>query len=220
MKNEKVSSNDFIDVKTLSHSYILGLLWADGTVIFANNNAKTPQIKHSTKKEDNIDFRKIFENTGNWGIYETINRGSYTKSNNILQVNWTSNRQLGEFLIKNDYRDKTKSPDKIISIFNDIEKQLWFRGFFDGDGSVTIIPKGHHSIAFTGQKEQDWSFVKSLFDEIKIQNYRERIVTSRGGFSSQIRITNKKDLLKFRNYLYNDSVEISLKRKYEKFMLL
>ena len=220
MKNEKVCSNDFIDIKTISHAYILGLLWADGTVIFANNNAKTPQIKHSAKKEDNIDFRKIFQNTGNWGIYETINRGSYTKKNNILQVNWVSNRQFGEFLIENDYRNKIKSPNKILSKLNRVEKELWFRGFFDGDGSVTIIPKGHHSIAFTGQREQDWNFVRLLFNEINVENYRERIITSRGGFSSQIRITNKKDLLKFRDYLYKNSTEICLNRKYEKFMLL
>lgn len=220
MKIEKVKSKDFINIKTLSHAYILGLLWADGTIIFANNNAKTPQIKHSTKKEDNIDFKRIFKNTGNWGCFETKNVGSYTQKNNLLEVNWTSNRKLGEFLIKNDYRNKTKSPDKILSKLNNIEKQLWFRGFFDGDGSVTIIPKGHHSIAFTGHKEQDWNFIINLFNEIGINRYKERIITSRGGFSSQIRITNKKDINIFQYYLYNDSINISLIRKREKFKLL
>ena len=220
MKIKKVSAIDFINVETLSHAYLLGLLWADGSVIFANNKAKTPQIKHSTKKEDNIFFRKIFLNTGDWGIYETRNQGSFTKKNNILEVNWTSNRELGEFLIENNYRNKIKSPDKILSKLNNIEKQLWFRGFFDGDGSVTIIPKGHHSIAFTGHKEQDWYFIIKLFNEIGINKYKERIITSRGGFSSQIRITNKKDLNTFHKYLYNDSINISLSRKREKFKLL
>lgn len=220
MKNKKVIAEDFINIKSIYHSYILGLLWADGSVTFSNNNAKTPQIKHSSKKEDNIDFREIFNMTGDWGLYETKNTGSYTQKNNLLEINWTSNRTLGEYLIENDYRNKTYSPNKIINTLNDKEKQLWFRGFFDGDGSVTVIPKGHHSMAFTGHKDQDWSFVESLFNEIGITNYKIRIIGSRGGFSSQIRISNKKELIMFYEYLYGYKEEICLKRKREKFKLL
>jgi hypothetical protein len=220
MKIQKVNANEFKKISTLEHAYILGLLWADGTVIFANNEAKTPQIKHSTKKEDNVDFRRIFLLTGEWGIYETINQGSYTKKNNILEVNWTSNRELGEFLIENDYRNKIYSPNKILSKLTPIEKELWFRGFFDGDGSVTIIPKGHHSIAFSGSKHQNWDFVKTLFNDIGIERYKERILESRNAFSSQMRISNKKDINTFYDYLYCNSIEIGLKRKYEKFKLL
>jgi len=220
MKNKKVSTIDFINIKTLSHAYVLGLLWADGCVSFANNNAKTPQIKHSAKKEDNLCFREIFLNTGNWGLYETRNQGSYTQKNNILEVNWTSNREFGDFLIENDYRKKMNSPDKILNKLNIIERQLWFRGFFDSDGSITVIPKGHHSMAFSGPKDQNWNFVKILFNEINIERYVERMISSRGGFSSQIRISNKKDLIRFNNYLYNNSSEIGLKRKREKFSLL
>lgn len=220
MKKSKVNADGFIRIDTLAHAYILGLLWADGTIIFANNEAKTPQIKHSAKKEDNQDFRKIFQYTGNWGLYETRNQGSFTKKNNILEVNWTSNRELGEFLIEMDYRDKNKSPIKIINKLNDIEKQLWFRGFFDGDGSVSIFPKGHHSITFTGSKNQDWSFISELFNNIGIEKYKKRIVESRNAFFSQIRITNKRDIKTFQNYLYQDLPNLSLWRKREKFMLL
>jgi len=220
MKKSKVSAEGFKNIDTLAHAYILGLLWADGTVIFANNNAKTPQIKHSAKKEDNKDFRKIFQYTGNWGLYETRNQGSYTKKNNILEVNWTSNRELGEFLIEMDYRNKNESPIKIISRLNNEEKQFWFRGFFDGDGSVSIFPKGHHSVTFTGPKNQEWGFVCELFDNIGVEKYKERIVESRNAYSSQIRVTNKKDIKLFQNYLYQDLPNLSLWRKREKFMLL
>lgn len=220
MKHKRVNFKDFQSIKTNIHAYLLGLLWADGTVGFANNNAKTPQIKHSAKKEDNETFKNLFLKTGKWGSYCTKNVGSYTKKDAIIEVNWTSNRDLGEFLIEHDYRNKSKSPDKIISELNDIQKQFWFRGYFDGDGSVTIIPKGHHSIAFSSSKEQNWFFIKELFKTIGIENYRERIITSRNAFSSQIRITNKRDLSRFYEYLYETSPEIGLQRKREKFMLL
>jgi hypothetical protein len=158
--------------------------------------------------------------TGDWGLYKTRNQGSFTKKNNILEVNWTSNRELGEFLIQNDYRNKIKSPNKILNKLGVLEKQLWFRGFFDGDGSITIIPNGHHSIAFTGSKFQNWEFIKNLFNEIGIERYKERIIKSRNAFSSQIRITNKKDINIFYNYLYQNSLNIGLMRKQEKFILL
>jgi len=119
-----------------------------------------------------------------------------------------------------DYRNKNKSPIKIINILNNEEKQFWFRGFFDGDGSVSIFPKGHHSITFTGSKNQDWKFVCELFNNIGVEKYRERIIESRNAYSSQIRVTNKKDIKTFQNYLYQDLPNLSLWRKREKFILL
>lgn len=220
MKIEKVNSKNFIEIISNEHAYILGLLWADGHVTFANNKSKTPIIKHSSKEEDNNTFKEILLSTGNWNSFITENVGSFSKRKRNICVNWTSNRNLGEFLIKNGYREKTKSPKKLINKLNNVQKEFWFRGFFDGDGSVSIKHKGHHSVTFTGHKNQDWGFIINLFNEIGIENYKHRIISSRMAFSSQIRITNKKDIQKFYNYLYNSEPNIGLKRKREKFMLL
>lgn len=194
-------------------AYILGLLWADGHVSFANNKAKTPIIKHTSKPDDNIVFYEILKFSGDWNSFTTNNVGSYAKTPKKISINWVSDRNFGEFLIENQYRNKTESPEKILSQIPNNLKEFWYRGFFDGDGSVTIKNKGHHSIAFTSNKNQDWSFIIKLFNDINIEKYKIRIINSRGGCSSQIRITNKKDLKKFEEYLYSNNIELGLSRK-------
>lgn len=212
----------FENIKDREIAYILGLLWADGHVTFANNKSKTPIVKHTSKEEDNITFKEILLFSGSWNTFTCNNVGSYAKTPKNILINWVSDRKLGEFLIENQYRNKTNSPDKILNKIPNELKQYWYRGFFDGDGSVTIKNKGHHSIAFTGHENQNWYFIIKLFNEININNYRIRIIKSRGGKSSQIRITNKKDLLKFENYLYSDydEYQLGLFRKRKQFKLL
>ena len=203
MKN-KINLNLFENIKDKEIAYILGLLWADGHVTFANNSAKTPIVKHSAKDSDNIVFIKILKHSGTWNSFNCKNVGSYAKTPKTISVNWVSDRKFGEFLIENQYRNKTESPELILEKIPNELKAYWFRGFFDGDGSVSIKNKGHHSIAFTGSEKQNWKFIIELFSNLNITNYKIRTVNSRGGASSQIRITNKKDLMKFENFIYSD----------------
>jgi hypothetical protein len=221
MKN-RIMFSLFENIRDKEIAYILGLLWADGHVTFANNRSKTPIVKHSTKEDDNQIFKKILQFSGNWNTFTCNNVGSYAKTPKTISINWVSSRIFGEFLIENQYRDKTKSPNQILNKIPEELKQYWFRGFFDGDGSVTIKNKDHHSIAFTGHEKQDWKFIIELFKNININNYKIRILESRGGKSSQVRISNKKDLIKFENYIYGDydKEEMGLHRKRDQFKQL
>lgn len=220
--NKRVDSEQFFNIKTKEVAYILGLLWADGNVTYSNNKTKTPIIKHNSKPLDNVTFLKILNKIGNWNTFTTKNIGSYAKEIKDISTNWISSRLIGEFLINNQYRNKTASPNLILNKIPDKLKVYWFRGYFDGDGSVSIKNKGYHSIAFTGHEKQDWKFIIDLFNEINIINYRHRIIKSRDGTSSQIIVTNKSDLLKFENYLYfdYDIDELGLNRKCNQFKLL
>lgn len=221
MKN-RILFTLFEKIKDKEIAYILGLLWADGHVTFANNRTKTPVVKHSAKDDDNKIFKDILQFSGNWNTFTCNNVGTYAKTPKTISINWVSSRILGEFLIGNQYRDKIQSPEQILNKIPEELKQYWFRGYFDGDGSVTIKNKGHHSIAFTGHEKQDWSFIIMLFKSIDILNYKIRIIESRGGKSSQVRISNKKDLVKFENYIYSDydSNQLGLHRKRDQFKLL
>lgn len=212
---KRINIEQFLNINTKEIAYILGLIWADGNISFANNNAKTPIVKHTSKPSDNVIFLKILNSVGSWNSFSNKNIGSYAKTPKMISTNWISSRLLGEFLINHNYKLKHLSPDLILSKIPPNLKHYWFRGYFDGDGSVTIKYKGHHSIAFTSCAEQDWGFVVSLFHEIGILNYKIRIINSRGGKSSQIRVSNKSDLLKFEEYLYLNysDDELGLPRK-------
>ena len=221
MKNRIIFSL-FESINNKEIAYILGLLWADGHVSFANNPSKTPIVKHTAKDDDNQIFKEILQFSGNWNTFTCKNIGSYAKTPKTISINWVSSRILGNFLIENQYRNKIESPDLILSRIPEDLKSYWFRGFFDGDGSVTIKNKGHHSIAFTGHEKQNWNFIIELFNSIGIANYKKRIVESRGGKSSQVRISNKKDLIRFENYIYSDydDNQMGLHRKRDQFKQL
>lgn len=220
-KIKNVDFRQFENIESKEIAYILGLLWADGHVTFANNKAKTPIIKHNSKPEDNFIFLDIFNKTGKWNTFTSKNIGTFSTGNNYISTNWVSSRLIGEFLIDNDYRNKTKSPDKIINKIPDDLRRFWFMGFFDGDGSVTIIKNGHHSVAFTSDKNQDWKFMINLFESININGYKIRIQSTKYGSRSQIRITNKLDIIKFDQYLYQDADDnIGLKRKKGRFRVI
>lgn len=218
-----VNPNQFLKIETPEIAYLLGLIWADGNVSFANNATKTPIIKHNAIEEDNKYFLPIFKLTGNWHSFTIINEKAI--GNKPISTNWTSNRIIGEFLIEHDYRNKDMSPNKILNKIPENLKHYFFRGFFDGDGSISVgFSKNgsmYKALSFSASKEQDWIFIADLLDELDIK-FKARKLKDERGESSQIYFFNKYDILKFFNYINktNDYVKIGLKRKYDKFVFL
>lgn len=219
----KVNPNQFLKIKTPEVAYLLGLIWADGHIVFSNNNAATPIIKHNAIEEDNKCFLPIFKSTGDWNTFTTKNEKAI--GDKSISTNWTSNRIIGEFLIEHDYKQKDVSPNKILNKIPDNLKHYFFRGFFDGDGSISVgFSKNgsiYKSLSFSASKSQDWVFIADLLDELEI-NYKTRKLEDELGESSQIYFFNKYDIIKFFDYINktNDYNILGLKRKYDKFVFL
>ena len=72
-KSYNVDPSIFLVIKTKEIAYLLGLLWADGNVSFANNTSKTPIIRHNAIEEDNQFFLPIFKKTGDWHSFTCLN---------------------------------------------------------------------------------------------------------------------------------------------------
>jgi len=218
-----VNPSQFLNIKTPEVAYLLGLIWADGHILLSNNEAQTPIIKHNAIEEDNKFFLPIFKLTGNWKSFTTINEKAI--GNKPISTNWTSNRILGEFLIKHDYRNKDVSPNKILNKIPDNLKHYFFRGFFDGDGSISVgFSKNgqlYRSLSFSASKGQDWVFIADLLDELEIK-FKIRKLKDEKGESSQVYFFNKYDIIKFFEFINktNDYDKFGLKRKYDKFIML
>lgn len=101
--NEIINIDDYTNVTDPKISYILGLIWTDGCVSFASNKSKTPIVKHSCVEYDSESSNRIFKNL-NWRSYVSDNKKSIGK--NPMSCSWISSRQLGEYLISHNYRDK------------------------------------------------------------------------------------------------------------------
>ena len=207
-ENYKVNPNFFINCDTPESAYILGLLWADGTIY-------KDTITIECLEADMCIFQSAFLKSGIWGSY--IRKGRISGKN--MQILKTSNKKLADFLRNNDYQEKSlKSPNKILSLIPKNIRPYFFRGWIDGDGCFYLNEK-HYCKQFyiSGSFEQDWySFEELCFAlDIKFKIVRIKKKTK----YSALRITNKKDINLLGDYIFQffSKDNIGLLRKYEKY---
>jgi len=207
----RVNSSYFIDCITPESAYILGLLWADGTVY---QNGYQNKIAIECLEEDMNVFMKYFKESGTWNIYKRKGRISGKGMINL----YTNNKKLANFLTENDFRNKSiAAPYKIISRIPDDIKHYFFRGWIDGDGCFYFNKKNScRQFYLSGAIKQDWGPVSNLFDGMGLK-YSICRIKNKHSYSC-IRVTNKKDIDKIGNYIYKkfETDKIGLNRKFDK----
>lgn len=186
--------------------YLLGLLWADGTL--AKN---TTAITITCIKTDLSQINNVMLTTGNWAIYyRTPPKG---KEQQTFYVN---DKLLYSFLLENDYIGKSfNSANKILHKIPENLRNYWWRGFFDGDGCIHLSEHGSQ-LFLTSGLNQDWSFFDFL--PIKLDWKHIKKETNKGSYSRML-IQNKKSILAFYNYIYS-GVIFGFERKRETFIRL
>lgn len=209
----KVNCDQFSNVQTPEVAYILGLLWADGTI-----KTKCYVTRIGLTKDDFDCISYIFDKTGEWG-------SSLSNFHNRRPaiVRYTCNKLLWTYLYDNDYYIKSgASADKILSKIPDYLKHYWWLGYSDGDGCFSKSG-ANHIFQIASVIDQDWAFVEDLFQKLGISRYDiDQIIKKNGHRSSSIRINKAFDIEKFGNYIYSSYLNdrIGLLRKYNKFLLI
>jgi hypothetical protein len=207
-----VNPEQFFNIQTSEVAYILGILWAEGSV-----GEKFITIKNI--KTDMNEIESIFFSIGTWSKYtiKQLNRKVATQ----LHI---GNMVLSKFLLENGYGSKSGSACQILSKIPNHLKHYWWRGYFDGDGYVR---KTAYTIKLSSCYEQDWGFAETLFKSMDIKYHikRERWWNKKDekwNQASSIIISNAKDVLKFLNYIYTnyESDKYGFTRKYEAFLLV
>jgi hypothetical protein len=198
---------EFLTITKPEIAYFLGYFWADGHLF-----KKTNSIKIVIEESDALNIAKIFNNCGNWGIYKVTNNCG-TKG---IAFQFTD-YYLHEFLKRNDYLVKSgASADKILSRIPERLKHYWWRGYFDGDGSID----GKTTLSITSVFDQRWLFYKKLCKKLHI-TYRiyRRIRKDTGSKYSTVNITKRSERDRFCDYIYRNykKDKIGLERKYNKY---
>lgn len=212
-KFEEYSVNPlpFLNITTPEIAYMLGLLWADGHVQYSSHLGC---VELGTTYPDSDVFVPIFLDYGKWSVT------TYKPKNSKHKLRYrilTSNRPLATFLFENDYTSKNKSPCKILSKIPENLRHYWFRGLIDGDGHVN---KDHRHITVTSAYDQDWTFLISLFNKLKIE-YKIKLNKFKHGTRNSVFMTQKKDsAMKFGGYIYDQrkNDNIGLPRKYNAYL--
>lgn len=201
-------------------AYVLGFLWGDG-YIYNAGIGKPNYISLEILKEDGEEIKNVMLSILKWNIYYRKRKGRKET------IKFTfNNRLLVEYLCNFNFNKKSySSPDKLLSKMNENVKKYFFLGLSDADGNFYFNDKTYiYQYHISSSLSQDWSYLIKLFEKlnIKYKVEKRKHKNNDGNFSqsSSIRITNKGDVLKFGNYLYNDEYDIGLSRKFKKFKKL
>lgn len=220
--------NYFSNIDTPSKAYILGFITADGSLT-KGKNSKSYYLTITLKRDDKsvLDFIKS-EIQNEHRIYNIHRLSSFDKSKMIDHVRFTiSHPQITKDLLNlGIVPKKSLTMSNIISNIPYNLRNAFIIGYFDGDGSVSMLsskggrkyvkscdciksyPSHNLSINIRGTKD----FLNGICEHLDIDPKFIRQYDS----IPTLTFANKKDVLKFFK-CYND-LDFFLERKYNVFL--
>lgn len=200
-----IFENGFDSVNT----YILGFIYADGCLHLDKKYNGEKMSIGCCDKEFMESLRKLI--TPNKKLYE--NDDGNDKHRTYYSV-ITSNIHIIKFIKDAGITYRKSLTKKFPECIPKEYLNHFIRGYFDGNGSITIEPKyGYHYVKFTtGSKK----FVEGIYKVLK-QNkiHTGKIYKDNRHTAYYLQISSQIDIFKFYNYIYKNA-EIYLDRKYEK----
>jgi DNA-binding transcriptional regulator WhiA len=172
MKKYHVDYKQFANVSTPEAAYFLGFLWADGHVRTAGKT--TYQISIKNEAVDMKELIPIFERLGTWGVTQIQPKGNRKPQTQIT----ITDIKLGKLLDNYGYLKKSiQCATSVINLIPDNLKHYWFRGYFDGDGCITLQKQKYPTVSFSGAYEQDFTFLFNLLNRLDINyKYYQRVL--------------------------------------------
>jgi len=210
--NYKVCHEQFKNINSEIHAYILGLLWSDGHVSKTKNS-----IYFITTSPDDKYFVPVFQKTGNWG-----SSVSFPEKGKARTSLYTNNLYFKSFLEEMNYCNKELGADKIYNAVPDNFKRAFILGVIDGDGCFYINEKtSNYTFSICSSYNQDWGCFENLLRNLKINWKIKRVFSERGSYSKII-ISGKSRVSKFGDYIYSnyEKDSLGLLRKYQKFIAI
>lgn len=192
--------------------YLLGYFYADGYLKKYNNEYIYPTLEMVKSDSENIlvCLKKL-------GIKYTTNCRFRKNSKNEQICIRISSDDKNANLFKLVITDKIN----MSNILNHINKKdlcYFLRGFFDGDGCISIRKGNSNCLYFYGSFDQNWSLVFDILKNLNIKYTFQQIIRKNGEHkSTHICISNKCGINILYEYMYpNRKFDFGLFRKYEK----
>lgn len=196
----------FKTIDTKEKAYLLGFIIADATII---NKKITVSIALKDKKLAELLASIVDANI-------IIDLETNIKQRKFPNIRFT--RSIGD--ISKFVGNEKKNERNVPIIRKDLEQYL-VRGIFDADGCITWGYRKDrnrlwHKVSFTSSYNILLSVQKILYR----QNISTIIRQKQNEKCFVLEFANKKDIIKFYNYLYNDKEFIPLMRKFERYNAL
>lgn len=215
-KINKIDKDFLINLDIPENVYLLGRIWSDGHI------GKNAICLYGVREDLNF----MIPYLNKMGIFTISNRQRYVNGKIFGKVSSTiqfSNKSFLKFIDDVNFREKsTVSPDKLIHMIPEKNRNYFWRGYFDGDGCL-YVKKYRTMLNFWSTIDQDWTFVIDLCKKLDVEfNKIEHIRKGGKHNSSTIEIRKSAHIKKVMDYIYNnyDFDKFGLERKYKKYELL
>ena len=223
MSKYEYNKDYFSKIDTSEKAYWLGFLYADGSI---NRYYKNEKLKSMTL-ELNLSY-KDKEHLEKFKRSLKTNIPIFEKKNELNEKEYKSVRiQLNNTKICYDLCDLGCTPSKTYDIkfptYDIVPKEFmrdFIRGFFDGDGCISISQmngKPHIFTVITGQPDMLKGISDFLISEKVIRVYPRIQKDKRRSFTYNVHFYGIDSNKEFLDYLYKDS-DIYLDRKYNQYM--
>lgn len=205
--NPSLKEDYFQCIDTPEKAYWLGWLISDGCIV--NNKIQfnilqeDKYILHQLEKDLNVTNKVKISSNG----YARFSLGSIKMCQDLTNYNITPKKTF------------------TVTIPENLDKTLYshlIRGIFDGDGSISVYTRTNgvvnYEFSITGNK-QVIEKIKDIL-ECEIPHLKRKTIEKNGSSIYRIRWGSKKDIILLRDYLYKNSTNHYLIRKYEKIIKL
>jgi len=213
---QKVNPLQFLDIKTKEVAYFLGYFWADGTISYRKNKTcNNYTIAMEICAEDATDISDVVNVLGSWSKVNRKRCESWKETTNIN----TNSKDIYEFLKEHDYGDKSFcEPTKILNAIPEQLRHYWWRGYFDGDGSLAYadFDEGRwKALQFSSTYNYAWTELVKLCKDLEIKGFFiQNTISKKGHKSGKLTIGQIEEIKKFINFLLKS--DIGLRRKTQK----
>lgn len=226
----KINSEYFKEINTEYKAYILGFIFADGSVYQPFGSKKQLVFRIGIQEEDSYILDKLSIEAAGGHRHIVKTPSSIAKGYKPQVLITISSNELCQDLIKLGCNIRKSKEGMTFPNLKPEMVRHFIRGFLDGDGSIILkkqtysykrktsysIPSPHQDryklkLAFSST---DLEFLKKIAEILNVSHYyiaeKQRTI-----MNYILWIENKKDVEDSILYLYKDS-EYFLKRKYEK----
>lgn len=201
-----LDENYFDTINSSNKAYILGFIYADGSV------SKRGNLTICLSKKDTEILEFIKEELNYSGVISSklINKNEYSLLSIDSKV--MVNRLIELGIVPNKTYNSSVLPTIPKEYFNDT-----LRGYFDGDGSIYKNGEKGFTVCFSSNINI-LNSLKSYFDDLTIKTSNIRLRNKNSEYSAMLEIRGNNQIIKIKNLLYSESNIFYLKRKYNKFV--
>ena len=210
----------FENIDANDKAYFLGLLASDGNVFNRNKEGTQAIIKLSLQKEDRniLEIFKVYLGSKQ-PLYITERKSSYM--NYMYTLELVSNKMAEDLKKYNIIPYKTYNYEMIL--LEDKYMSHYFRGYFDGDGSISCTNNMFHTpsqynISICGFEHNLLLMKDYLYNKVGINSFivldkRDNKKNKYNLPFGNLILPNINEKYKFLRYIYKDRRDIYLSRK-------